>query len=72
MPSRPSERVVLLVLAAIQFTHIMDFMVMMPLAPQSMRELAAEKEDHDRADRRRSTQFIVSRCPVSPGEPRSA
>lgn len=39
MPSRPSERVLLLVLAAIQFTHIMDFMVMMPLAPQLMREL---------------------------------
>jgi len=39
MPSRPSERVVLLILAAIQFTHIMDFMVMMPLAPQLMREL---------------------------------
>lgn len=35
----PSERLVLLVLAAIQFTHIMDFMVMMPLAPQLMREL---------------------------------
>lgn len=39
MPSRPSERVLLLVLAAIQFTHIMDFMVLMPLAPQLMREL---------------------------------
>jgi DHA1 family inner membrane transport protein len=39
MPSRPSERVILLVLAGIQFTHIMDFMVMMPLAPQLMREL---------------------------------
>ncbi len=36
---QPSERLVLLVLAAIQFTHIMDFMVMMPLAPQLMREL---------------------------------
>lgn len=35
----PSERLVLLVLAAIQFTHIMDFMIMMPLAPQLMREL---------------------------------
>ncbi len=35
----PSERFVLLILAAIQFTHIMDFMVMMPLAPQLMREL---------------------------------
>lgn len=39
MPRTPSERLVLLVLAAIQFTHIMDFMVMMPLAPQLMREL---------------------------------
>lgn len=39
MPSRPSERVILLILAAIQFTHIMDFMVMMPLAPQLMRDL---------------------------------
>ncbi|HYP17617.1 MAG TPA: MFS transporter [Opitutus sp.] len=39
MPRRTSERVLLLVLAAIQFTHIMDFMVMMPLAPQLMREL---------------------------------
>ena len=39
MPSRTSERVLLLVLAAIQFTHIMDFMVMMPLGPQLMREL---------------------------------
>src|SRR5436189_234135 len=39
--SRPSsERLILLVLAAIQFTHIMDFMVMMPLAPQLMRELS--------------------------------
>jgi len=40
MPSRPPERVILLVLAGIQFTHIMDFMVMMPLAPQLMRELS--------------------------------
>jgi DHA1 family inner membrane transport protein len=39
MSRAPSERLVLLVLAAIQFTHIMDFMVMMPLAPQLMREL---------------------------------
>jgi DHA1 family inner membrane transport protein len=39
MSRTPSERLVLLVLAAIQFTHIMDFMVMMPLAPQLMREL---------------------------------
>ena len=39
MSSRPPERIILLVLAAVQFTHIMDFMVMMPLAPQLMREL---------------------------------
>jgi len=39
MSRTPSERLVLLVLASIQFTHIMDFMVMMPLAPQLMREL---------------------------------
>lgn len=38
--NRPSERLILLLLAAVQFTHIMDFMVMMPLAPQLMRELS--------------------------------
>jgi predicted MFS family arabinose efflux permease len=31
------ERSLVLVLAAIQFTHIMDFMIMMPLGPQLMR-----------------------------------
>ena len=36
---RISERSLLLLLAAVQFTHIMDFMVMMPLGPQLMREL---------------------------------
>lgn len=35
-----SERWILLLLAAVQFTHIMDFMIMMPLGPQLMRELA--------------------------------
>ena len=41
MDSQPrvSERTLLLLLAAVQFTHIMDFMVMMPLGPQLMREL---------------------------------
>lgn len=34
-----SEKRLLLLLAAVQFTHIMDFMVMMPLGPQLMREL---------------------------------
>jgi predicted MFS family arabinose efflux permease len=33
----PVERSLVLVLAAIQFTHIMDFMIMMPLGPQLMR-----------------------------------
>ncbi len=31
------ERTLVLVLAAIQFTNIMDFMIMMPLGPQLMR-----------------------------------
>lgn len=35
--SKFSERLLLLILAAVQFTHIMDFMVMMPLGPQLMR-----------------------------------
>src|SRR3989442_14087356 len=34
-----SERRLLLLLAAVQFTHIMDFMILMPLGPQLMREL---------------------------------
>jgi predicted MFS family arabinose efflux permease len=34
-----SERNILLLLAAVQFTQIMDFMVMMPLGPQLMRDL---------------------------------
>lgn len=35
-----SERSLLILLAAVQFTHIMDFMIMMPLGPQLMRELS--------------------------------
>ena len=40
-PGKPllSEKSLLLLLAAVQFTHIMDFMIMMPLGPQLMREL---------------------------------
>ncbi len=34
-----SERKLLLLLAAVQFTQIMDFMIMMPLGPQLMRDL---------------------------------
>lgn len=41
---RPSEKVLLLLLAGVQFTHIMDFMVMMPLGPQLMRELSIGPE----------------------------
>lgn len=32
-----TERILLLILAAAMFTHIMDFMIMMPLGPQLMR-----------------------------------
>ena len=35
--SNISERLLVFVLAAIQFTHVMDFMIMMPLGPQLMR-----------------------------------
>ena len=38
--SRRPEAGLLLLLAAVQFTHIMDFMIMMPLGPQLMRDLA--------------------------------
>ena len=34
------ERATLLTLGAVQFTHILDFMIMMPLGPQLMRELS--------------------------------
>jgi predicted MFS family arabinose efflux permease len=38
--NRSSERLVLLILAAVQFTTIVDFMIVMPLGPQLMRTLA--------------------------------
>lgn len=34
-----SEKTLLILLATVQFAHIMDFMVMMPMGPQLMREL---------------------------------
>lgn len=37
--SRGRERLVLLILAAVQFTTIVDFMIVMPLGPQLMRTL---------------------------------
>src|SRR5215213_6442514 len=36
------ERVVLLILGAVQFTTIVDFMIVMPLGPQLMRTLAID------------------------------
>ncbi|WP_166442520.1 MFS transporter [Phragmitibacter flavus] len=36
-PPQIAERPLLFLLAAVQFTHLMDFMVMMPLGPQLMR-----------------------------------
>jgi predicted MFS family arabinose efflux permease len=38
----PRELALLLTLAAVQFTHIVDFMIMMPLGPQFMRLFAIE------------------------------
>src|SRR5687767_5527935 len=40
VPGVFNERLLLLVLAMIQFTHIMDFVIMMPLGPQFMRSFA--------------------------------
>ena len=40
-PAR-NERSILLILAGIQFTHILDFMIMMPLGPQLIRVLAID------------------------------
>ncbi|WP_334186442.1 MFS transporter [Noviherbaspirillum sp.] len=37
-----NERLILLILAGIQFTHILDFMIMMPLGPQLIRVLAID------------------------------
>jgi Arabinose efflux permease len=37
---QPSERTLLLTLAAIQFTHILDYMIMMPLGAGLMREFS--------------------------------
>jgi len=37
--ARRTERLFLLVLAGIQFTHVLDFMIMMPLGPQLLRAL---------------------------------
>ena len=39
-PDAPRELPLLLTLAAVQFTHVVDFMIMMPLGPQFMRLFA--------------------------------
>lgn len=39
LPSARKEQLILLSLAGIQFTHILDFMIMMPLGPQLLRVL---------------------------------
>ena len=39
------ERVLLFTLAGIQFAHILDFMVMMPLGPILMQELAIDAHE---------------------------
>jgi len=41
---RPRELALLLTLAATQFTHVLDFMIMMPLGPQLMRVLALDPQ----------------------------
>ena len=42
MNAAPRERLQLALLAAVQFTHIVDFMVIMPLGPQFMRVLGID------------------------------
>lgn len=43
--SASKERLLILLLAAVQFTHIMDFMVLMPLGPQLMRVMHISARD---------------------------
>ena len=57
MPRLP-ERFLLLLLAAVMFTHIMDFMVLMPLGPQLMRSLDLDP---------RQFSWIVSAYTLSAG-----
>jgi predicted MFS family arabinose efflux permease len=40
----PRELAILLTLAAMQFTHVLDFMIMMPLGPQFMRLMALDPQ----------------------------
>jgi predicted MFS family arabinose efflux permease len=43
-----AEWVLLLVLASMQFTHIVDFMIIMPLGPEYMREMSLSPEQFGR------------------------
>ena len=45
---RINERLLLFTLAAVQFTHIMDFMIMMPLGSSLMRVFAINPEQFSR------------------------
>lgn len=44
-PSVANERLALLALAGVQFTHILDFMIMMPLGPQLLRALRIDTHE---------------------------
>jgi len=50
MSFRPNAReaLLLLVLAAVQFTHIVDFMIIMPLGPTYLREMRLQPEEFGR------------------------
>ncbi len=43
--TRSRERALLILLSAVQFTHVLDFMVMLPLGPQLMRDLSISPKE---------------------------
>ena len=53
-----NEKLVLLTLAGIQFTHILDFVIIMPLGPQFMRVFSIDPQEFG---------FIVSSYTFSAG-----
>src|SRR5260221_13615877 len=57
-PGNVSERFILLVLTAIQFTNILDFVIMMPLGPQLMRVFSISPQEFG---------FVVSAYTFSAG-----
>ena len=56
--TKNSERFVLVVLTAIQFTNILDFVIMMPLGPQLMRIFSISPQQFG---------FVVSAYTLSAG-----